>query len=162
MRMSRVIGPIIAALGAQCLTVSDAGAQLGLYTLPKDDFVWNWGELDLEKRRFGVADIEVSGSESQFSCDLTARMRPSTSMSPGEIREIEYNLRTRLDFIYAASEAMNYLEYQRALDWATLDCKKHDPEPATPEERAERESAARDKMLRELERRRERQQRRND
>jgi hypothetical protein len=150
---------LVAAFGAQCVTVFDAGAQLGLYTLPKDDFVWNWGELDLEKRRFGVADIEVSGSESQFNCDLTARMRPSTSLSPTEVRDIEHSLRTRLDFIYAASEAMNYLEYQRALDWATLDCKKHDPEPASAEERADRESAAREKMLRELERRRERQQR---
>jgi len=160
MRMSRVVRPLIAAFGAQCFLVSGAGAQLGLYTLPKDDFIWNWGDRDLEKRRFGVADIEVSGSESQFNCDLTARMRPSTSLSPSEIREIEHNLRTRLDFIYAASEAMNYLEYQRALDWATLDCKKHDPEPASAEERAERESAAREKMLRELERRRQRQ--RND
>lgn len=161
MRMSRIAGALIAAFGTQCLTVSDADAQLGLYTLPKDDFIWNWGELDLEKRRFGVADIEVSGSESQFNCDLTARMRPSTSLSPSEVRDIEHSLRTRLDFIYAASEAMNYLEYQRALDWATLDCKKHDPEPASAEERAERESAAREKMLRELERRRERQQRNN-
>ena len=160
MRMSRVVGPLIAAFGAQCFLVADAGAQLGLYTLPKDDFIWNWGDRDIEKRRFGVADIEVSGTESQFSCDLTARMRPSTSLSPSEIREIEYNLRTRLDFIYAASEAMNYREYQRALDWATRDCKKHDPEPASAEERAERESEAREKMLRELERRRQRQ--RND
>ena len=161
MRMSRIVGPLVAVVGAQCLTVSEAGAQLGLYTLPKDDFVWNWGELNLERRRFGVADIEVSGSESQFSCDLTARMRPSTSLSPSEVRDIEHSLRTRLDFIYAASEAMNYLEYQRALDWATLDCKKYEPEPASPEERAERESDAREKMLRELERRRERQQRKN-
>lgn len=160
MRMSRAIGPLVAVLAAQGLSVSDAGAQLGLYTLPKDDFVWNWGEVDLDKRRFGVADIEVSGSESQFSCELTARMRPSTSLSPSEVRDVEHSLRTRLDFIYAASEAMNYLEYQRALDWATLDCKKYRPEPASAEERAERESAARDKMLRELERRRQRQ--RND
>lgn len=160
MRMSRVIGPLVAVLGAQCLCFSDAGAQLGLYTLPKDDFIWNWGEVNLDRRRFGVADIEVNGSESQFNCELTARMRPSTSLSPSEVRDIEHSLRTRLDFIYAASEAMNYLEFQRALDWATLDCKKYEPEPASAEERAERENEAREKMLRELERRRQRQ--RND
>ena len=67
-----------------------------------------------------------------------------------------------LDFIYATSQYMNSLEYQRALDWATLDCKKYEPEPASPEEQAERENDAREKMLRELERRRARQQRNND
>jgi hypothetical protein len=159
MRMSRIIAPLAIALGMQGLHAPQAAAQLGLYTLPKDDFVWHWGDLNLERRRAGVPDIEVSGSEALFQCDLTARMRPSTSLSPAQIRDIEHSLRTRLDFIYAVSEAMNYLEFQRALDWATLDCKKHEPEPASAEQRAEREAAAREKMLRELERRRERAQR---
>jgi hypothetical protein len=83
-------------------------------------------------------------------------------LSPTEIRAIESELQTRLDFIYAVSQYMNSLEYQRALDWATLDCKKYEPEPASPEERANRENEAREKMLRELERRRARQQRNND
>ena len=79
-----------------------------------------------------------------------------------EIREVETELSTRLDFIYAVSETMNYIESHRALDWATLDCKKYDAEPSDPETRAERESEAREKMLRELERRRARQQRNDD
>ena len=159
MRMSRIVAPVVAALAAQWLPFADA--QLGLYTLPKSDFVWNWGRVDLERRR-GTADIEISGSESFFNCDLTARMSPASPISISEVRELENELRTRLDFIYAASLLMNDLEYQRALDWATLDCKKHEPEPNTPEESAERESEAREKMLRELERRRARQQRDND
>jgi hypothetical protein len=159
--MSRIVAPLVAALGAQSLPFSDAAAQLGLYTLPRSDFVWNWGRVDLE-RRHGTADIELSGSESSFNCDLTARMRASSPMSMSEVRELENELRTRLDFIYAASELMNYLEYQRALDWATLDCKRHEPEPNSPEESAQRESEAREKMLRELERRRARQQRNDD
>jgi hypothetical protein len=158
MRLSRIVTPLIALIGTHCLVVRGAGAQLGMYTLPKTDFVWNWGDANTE-RRFGTADIEISGSESSFRCDLQARMRPSSALSPAEVRDIEMELGRRLDFIYAVSEAMNYLEYQRALDWATLDCKKFDPGPASPEERAERESEAREKMLRELERRRARQQR---
>jgi hypothetical protein len=152
---------LIAAVGIQSLPSLDAAAQLGLYTLPKTDFVWNRGELNLE-RRFGIADIEISGHESSFRCDLKARVRPSSPLSPTEIRAIESELQTRLDFIYAVSQYMNSLEYQRALDWATLDCKKYEPEPASPEERANRENEAREKMLRELERRRARQQRNND
>ncbi len=54
---------------------------------------------------------------------------------------------------------MNALEYQRALDWATLDCKKYEAPETSPDEKAAREAEAREKMLRELERRRERQQR---
>ncbi len=46
-----------------------ADAQLGMYTLPKNDFVWNWGEVSPE-RRFGHPDIEVSGGEGGFRCDL--------------------------------------------------------------------------------------------
>src|SRR5688572_5853882 len=149
MRMSRIAAPLIAAIGAQCLPLAAVDAQLGMYTLPKNDFVWNWGTTREQQRR-GAADIEVSGSESMFRCDLTAQIRVSSSMSPTQIREIENGLQTRLDFIYAASEAMNYLEYSRDLDWATLDCKKYEAAPSTPEERAERETEARDKMLREL------------
>ena len=46
-----------------------------------------------------------------------------------------------------------------ALEWATLDCKAFEPEPRSAEESATREQEAREKMLRELERRRERAQR---
>jgi hypothetical protein len=42
----------------------------------------------------------------------------------------------------------------RSLDLATLDCKHPEVTPLSEEKKAERESAAREKMLRELERRR--------
>jgi hypothetical protein len=54
---------------------------------------------------------------------------------------------------------MNNLEYQHVLDWATLDCKEYKAPEKTAEERATREEEAHDKMLRELEKRRERAQR---
>jgi hypothetical protein len=162
MRVSRIVVPLVAALGAPLLLTASADAQLGLSTLPKNDFVWNWGRAPGEVGRRGVPDLEISGNESFFHCDLTAQLRPSSSMSPTEIREIEMELRTRMDFIYAVSEYMNYFERNIVLDWATLDCKRQEGEEPSAETRAERESDARDKMLRELERRRERQQRDND
>ena len=152
MRMSRSAAPLL-AVAAVLLPLAAAGQ--GFYTLPKDDFIWNWGDV-AEARQRGMADIEVSGSESFFHCDLTARMRPSSARSPTDMREIEMTLRQRLDFIYAVSETMNILEYNRELEWATLDCKRQGEENIDPETRAERETAAREKMLRELERRRER------
>jgi hypothetical protein len=140
------------------LLASGAEAQFGLYTLPQDDFQWHWGNAGLDERRRS-ADIEISGSESVFRCELTARTRPSSTMSPTEFRAIEMELRSRLDFIYAVSEAMNYLDQTRNLDWATLDCKKGgESGPVDPAKREARESEAREKMLRELERRRARQQ----
>jgi hypothetical protein len=156
--MSRIAVPLIAAIGAQLVPLGAVDAQLGLYTLPRNDFVWNWGNTREDLRR-GAADIEVSGNESIFRCDLTAQIRASSSLSTTDVRAIEQELQARLDFIYAASEMMNQLEYSHNLDWATLDCKKYEAAPSTPEQRAERESEARDKMLRELERRRERAQR---
>ena len=61
-------------------------------------------------------------------------------------------------FIYATSQEMNYFDQMRILDWATLDCKHPEPGPVDEAKKAERENAAREKMLRELERRRARQQ----
>jgi hypothetical protein len=157
--MTIIAVSLVAALGAQALIIAEAGAQIpGMYSLPKSDFVWNWGSTDLERRR-GVPDMEVNGAEAQFRCELSARMRVSSTMTETDLREIEQDLNTRLDFIYAASEAMNYLENQRVLDWAVLDCKEFEPAEKSAEEKATREQEARDKMLRELERRRERAQR---
>jgi hypothetical protein len=158
MRVSRIAAPVLGAIVAHGLVVSEAAAQIpGLYSLPKSDFTWNWG-TNLERRR-GVADITMNGTEAQFRCVLTAQISPSSSMTPTDHRNIENQLATRLDFIYAASEAMNTLEYQRVLEWATLDCKTYEPEERSEEESAAREQEAREKMLRELERRRERAQR---
>ena len=159
MRMSRIVAPLVAAIGAQALPVFETVAQIpGLYSLPTSDFVWNWGSTDLERRR-GPADVQMTGTEAQFRCELSAQMRVSSTMTQTDYREMEQALSGRLDFIYAASEAMNQLEYQRVLEWATLDCKEYEAPEKTPEERATREQEAREKMLKELERRRERQQR---
>jgi hypothetical protein len=158
--MSRIAVPLLAAAAIQLLSLP-ADAQ-GFYTLPKDDFIWRWGDAGPETQQRGMADIEVNGNESFFACDLTARMRPSSNRTASEVRDLEMQLRQRLDFIYAASEYMNYLEQTRELQWAVLDCKRQGEDNSTPEQRAERETDARAKMLRELERRRERQQRNND
>jgi hypothetical protein len=159
MRMSRIVAPLVAAIGAQVLSVSDTAAQVpGLYSLPTTDFLWSWGDTNLEHHR-GVADITMQGNEAQFTCELKATMRPSSTMTQTDYRTIEQQLSTRLDFIYAVSQTMNNLEYQRVLDWATLDCKKYEPPEKSEEERATREDEAREKMLRELEKRRERAQR---
>jgi hypothetical protein len=154
--MSRIIGPLLAATGAVAVP---ALAQIpGLYSLPTTDFTWRWGQVQ-EARRQGPADLDIDGNEAQFRCNLTAGMRASSTMTPADYRKIEQDLASRLDFIYASSEAMNYLEQQFVLDWAVLDCKEFEPAEKTAEEKAAREQEARDKMLRELEKRRERQQR---
>jgi hypothetical protein len=156
MRVPKLLAAAAAAMAP--LVLGPAAAQLPLYTLPKDDFRWNWGTANLDRQR-GMADIEISGSESFFRCDFTARMKPSSTMTQSDIRALENDLRSRLDFIYAVSETMYYLDQSRQIDWATLDCKRYEPEPKSAEERAERENEAREKMLRELEKRRSRQQR---
>ena len=157
--MSRVIAPLLAAIGVQALPFFEAVGQVpGLYSLPTTDFIWNWGDTNLERRR-GAADVTVNGGEAQFRCELNAQMRVSSTMTETDFRALEQSLSTRLDFIYAVSQTMNELEYQRVLEWATLDCKKYKAPEKTEEERATREEEAREKMLRELEKRRERQQR---
>ncbi len=153
LRRSSVIAGLLAAL-----SLGPAGAQFGLYQLPKNDFIWRWAQSREDGKQVGYPDLDLQGSEGGFQCHLTARFRASLSMSTPEMRQLETDLRTRLDFIYAVSQEMNYLDQMRSLDWATLDCKHPEATPLTEEKKAERESAAREKMLRELERRRAKQQ----
>ena len=147
---------LIAALAATAATLllGPAAAQFGLYQLPKTNFIWHWGRNRDEGKPQGFTDLDLQGTESGFVCHLTARFRASSSLSPNDMRQIESELRTRLDFIYAVSQAMNDLDQMLSLDWATLDCKHPEPGPVDAEKKAERETAAREKMLRELERRR--------
>jgi hypothetical protein len=153
--MSRIV-PALVLTTTSPLLLPNAAAQFGLYTLPQNDFTWHWGQSSPEQAARGIADIEARGSEGFFQCELTAKTRTLT-LTTEETREIETQLTGRLDFIYAVNEAMYYLDQSRQLDWATLDCKKYKEEPKTAEESAEREAEAREKMLRELERRRARQ-----
>jgi len=133
---------------------STVEAQNPFFQLPTNNFIWRWGSSRDEEERRGVADIDVSGHEAQFQCELTAQLRPSSTMSQPEMNQIENALSSRLDFVYAVSEQMNYLEQNRVLEWATLDCKKYEAGPVDEAESAEREARAREKMQRELDRRR--------
>jgi hypothetical protein len=145
-------GGLLAALAAL-----PAAAQFG-YSLPKDDFTWNWGRGG-EGVSQNFEDFNVYGTEAGFRCQLTGRVGPAGRMSASDIRALEEELRSRLDFIYAAATYMNELEAQRLIDWARLACEKPEATPSTEEEKAERESRAREKMQREIERRRARQDR---
>ncbi len=160
LRWSRLIAALLAV--AAPLWLRPAGAQFGLYNLPSNNFIWNWGDTAESGKRHGIPDLDIDGGESGFQCHLTARLRISVGLSQTEARQLEMDLRTRMDFIYATSQTMNYLDEMRQLDWATLDCRRPEPGPVDETKRAERESAAREKMLRELERRRARQQQDGD
>jgi hypothetical protein len=159
MRIARVTAAAV-AIGASAFWLDGADAQLGLYQLPQSNFIWRWGS-SREGEQHGIPDFEISGSEASFNCDLTARLRISSNMSSSDVRDLENNLRTRLDFIYAAATTMNSLDQSFALDWATLDCKKPEGKQLDEEQTKAREDAAREKMMKEVERRRARQQRDN-
>lgn len=151
------------ALGAALsgLVALSAEAQFGFYTLPQNDFTWTWG--DIERRQDGrFIDIKASGSEPPFRCEVTAALRPGNRLSPNEVRELANRLQGSIQFVRDTVYLLNDLDAARALDWAQLSCMKHEGREVTEEQRAERESKARERMQREVERRRERQQRADD
>jgi hypothetical protein len=154
-RLSGLIVALLATAGTLCF--APATAQFGLYNLPNNNFIWNWGTAGESAKRRGTPDLDLDGGEAGFQCHLTARFRISADLSPTDVRQLEGDLRTRMDFIYATATTMNYYDQMRQIDWATLDCKRPEPGPVDDAKRAERESAARQKMLKELERRRARQ-----
>ncbi len=141
-----------AAAAVAGLAASSVHAQFGNYQLPQNDFVWNWGANP--DRQIGFEDFTVTGGEGGFHCELKGKVNPGSEMTPSQLHQLEDALRARLDFIYASSNYMNQLDQQRELDWAKLSCAKAEPTPATAQEKADREAKAREKMQREIDRRR--------
>jgi hypothetical protein len=124
------------------------------YSLPKDDFVWNWGRNPEGANTTAFTDFEVRGGEGGFQCELTGKVGFSGRLSRDDIRALEDELRRRMDFIYAAATYMSEFDRQNLIEWARLDCDKFEAEPSTAEEKAEREARAKEKMQKEIERRR--------
>ncbi len=157
--MARIRLPAVLGVLLCGVIGASAHAQFGFYTLPQNDFTWTWGDFE---RRSNREDLRVSGSEAQFRCELTAQLRPSSQLSTIEMRQLATELQTSLQFVRSSVELMNALDYQRELEWGMLACKEPPPETVTEEQRIERESKARERMQREVERRRARQQRDSD
>jgi hypothetical protein len=143
---------LFAAIALGGLAAGSAHAQFGYYQLPQNDFVWNWGVNP--DRQIGFEDFTVTGGEGGFHCELKGKMSGGSTMTPTQIHQLQDTLRARLDFIYASSQYMNQLDQQRELDWARLSCMKPEATPATAQEKADREAKAREKMQKEIERRR--------
>jgi hypothetical protein len=115
------------AASSTAFQVHLASAQFGYQnqlSLPESDFVWTWGNGRSSSRT--VEDFSVLGSDSGFRCDLRGKLRAGGmgSVSKLEIRDFESELRGQMRFISAASNKMNELEAQGALEWATLQCEK--------------------------------------
>src|SRR6516162_8964196 len=113
---------LVAAAAVAALAASSARAQFGNYQLPQNDFVWNWGNN--ADKQIGFEDFNVTGGEGGFHCELKGKISPGSTMTSGQIRQLQDTLRARLDFIYATSTYMNQLDQQRELDWAKLSCAK--------------------------------------
>jgi hypothetical protein len=151
-----LLAAVLLVLGLQ---TSPVAAQFGMVTLPQDDFVWNWG--DVERRR-GIEDFSVAGNEGRFRCELAGAFGPGSRLTSADARQLENELRSSLFFIQAAAQAMYVLDSRRDLDWATLDCQEPEPTEASEAERAERLERARERALREQAQRRERERRQED
>jgi hypothetical protein len=143
---------LLAAAAVAGFAARSAHAQFGYYQLPQNDFVWNWG-INPDKQ-IGFEDFDVTGGEGGFHCELKGKMSAGTTMTPTQVHQLQDTLRARLDFIYATSTYMNQLDQQRELDWAKLSCAKPEPTPQTAQEKADKEAKAREKMQKEVERRR--------
>ena len=155
MNRSRMTAAAAAIIAAACM--GSASAQLGTYQLPNNNFSWRWGSEN-QRHNSRVEDLRVSGGEAGFRCDLTAALSPGSRLSSMDVRQIEQKLNTAIDFIYQSTTLMNQLSASRDIDWATLTCQRPEATPSTEEEKAEHEQRAKEKMQKEIERRRARQQ----
>lgn len=156
MRRSRTTAAAAAALISVGFAAA-ASAQLGTYQLPNSNFIWRWGDEN-GRAIHRAEDLEVSGGEAGFRCDLTAAISPASHLDPSEVRRIATQLATAIDFIYKSTMLMNDMHAQRQIDWATLSCARPEATPSTEAEKAEHEAKAREKMQKEIDKRRAKQQ----
>lgn len=147
----RAHAPILAAAVA-LLTATAAHAQFGYYQLPKNDFIWNWG--DPERNGMKFEDFTVNGGEGGFNCELKGKLTGASQLTPSQLHQLEDQLRSRLDFIYASSTTMNQMDNAHELMWARLSCAKPQAKQMTDQEKADKEAKAREKMQHEIDRRR--------
>jgi hypothetical protein len=121
------------------------------YNIPNNNFTWVWG--DPENKSI-AEDIRASGTDAGFRCELNGKLRFGSGLSELDINKLEQQLQTSLSFIQETSDLMNLLDRQFDLDWATLACAKPEPAPVDEATRLERETRAKEKMQKELARRR--------
>jgi len=133
-------------------TATAAHAQFGYYQLPKNDFVWNWGSAERNAGKF--EDFTVNGGEGGFNCELKGKLSGASQYTPTQLHTLEDQLRSRIDFIYASSNTMNQMDSAHELEWARLSCAKPEAKPLSEQEKADKEQKAREKMQREIDRRR--------
>lgn len=150
----RTFCALAAAAAAMWACASPAQAQFGA-TLPRNDFTWMWGDTNEAARR-RLSDFSVTGGEGGFSCDLQGKLRINSRWTRSDIRQLENDLRVSAFFIQSAASAMNTLDLRRELDWATLDCRKRGATETDPETEQENLDRAREKMIEQMRRRRER------
>jgi hypothetical protein len=110
---------------AVCLLVvsgqEDAHSQWGVLNLPQHDFTWVWGNRARAEARRGN-DLSLTGTDSGFQCELTARLSPGSRLTRMDVRQIENDIRVSMSFIETSARTMNNLDYYRELDWAVLEC----------------------------------------
>jgi hypothetical protein len=155
MNRSLMTAAAAAIIAAAC--GSPASAQLGTYQLPNNNFMWRWGDEN-QRHNSRFEDLQASGGEAGFRCDLVAALSPASRLTSMDVRQIEQQLNSSIDFIYKSSNLMNQLHASRDIDWATLTCQRPEATPSSDEEKAEHEQRAKEKMQKEIERRRARQQ----
>lgn len=153
MNRFRMAAAAAAIIAAAC--VGSASAQFG-YQLPSNNFIWRWGDEN-QRHNSRAEDLQASGGEAGFRCDLDAGLSPGSRLTSMDVRRIEQELNTAIDFIYKSTNLMNELNAQRQIDWATLTCQRPEAKPSSDEEKAEHEQRAKEKMQKEIDRRRARQ-----
>lgn len=130
-----------------------------IYTLPTEDFVYEWGRgtsSSFEER--DRPQFTITGVERVFRCTMTGAFRLGSRMRDFyEMRDFEQSLSGTLYFISDAVDALNYYYRSNDLDWATLDCKIPDNE--STEDKAQQRL---ERAVERAERQRERRRRRSD
>ena len=156
MSFPKTLTVLVTVLFSSPLFLSTASAQFtypGRIQLPQYDFTWTWGDESMARGSFN--EMTMIGGESGFRCELSATMRVSSRLSRQQLQQLENDIRQDVYFVQASVRAMNMLEAQRELGYASLACERPQADvDADEEKRAAREASALERAARERERRR--------
>jgi hypothetical protein len=144
-------------LAASAIAAAAAQAQVEqtreFHKLPENDFTWNWGKAlqDVDRESPG---FRAQGFEAEFQCELKGRLLANSKgayqrIKPREFADTAKDLRLSIFFVWDATAMMN--GFERALDWATLVRAKREIQS---EGNPQRKTDEKQKIQRELDRRR--------
>ncbi len=117
-----VLLPALMLAWADRVRAQEPVAFPGLVTVPDEDFMWVWGNMEAARQALAAPHMTMSGEDGMFDCVMSVRLVVSHRLTDTERSQLERDVDRNASFIRGAVDAINFLHQRRDVDWARLRC----------------------------------------